>query len=442
MASHGAEDVGAPSNWLRSLATSGLLRFAILPLSAVCAVLTARITILSTGVEAYGYVNTVAMLFLIIPFADLGVGATVSNTVARRHAVPEGRAVMYRAILSSTRILIFVCFTLTVAILFLVFSETLGKWLDLPQHVALKGNTPIFLALFAFACSIPVSIGQRMLIGSGNNTLLAFSSLLAPITTLTYSYLCSLIERPPLYFAVGPALGIFLTNLFATWCATRILGISATEICFDVLRIKTHRGASVMDTAWPMCITGTAFTVIFFSHRLLLAKFSDATELATYALSVQLFFPAWSVIYMSGTILWSEFAGNKNNFQTWVQANTVLVAVSLCGAIGLYLVGPPVVRIMSPGNEHASGTVLLAFGVLLLVMGLDMTQTMLLVSAPELRIRAYWAVGVIAVFATLCVPAIRTGGGEGIIWLTAATFFAFQTLPNLVFGYRKLRSKA
>lgn len=429
-------------HWIKGMAQGGAVRMGVLPASAVCSVLTARVTISSTGLEAYGYVNTVAMLFHLLPFADLGVGVAVTNAVARRHRGPDGGEKAYLAVLGALRVLIVVCLFLIGAMALLVYSGLLTSWLGLPPYVAEGGETAMFVALATWSCAIPLSVGYRLLVGSGSNTILALGTIIAPVTTLLYSYGLHLVGGPDLLFAVGPALGILLTNLFSTACGVRTVPLPVKRVMKQLLRFREHPGGRVVDTAWPMLLITTAFAVTLYSHRVLLANLVAPEELAVYALVVQLFLPAWSVVKMSGTILWSEFASGQGLRKTWIRANVLLGAISVVGAAGLYVVGPVVVDIMSPDRDVVgSPSFLLAFGVLLIVMGVDAAQTMLLVSAPALRRRAGFAVAACLVFAGLCVPAIRYLGAEGIVWLTCATFFLLQTVPNFVAGYHSSRRR-
>lgn len=441
-----AESVAAAphkrQHWIKGMARGGAVRMAVLPASAVFSVLTARVTISSTGLEAYGYVNTVAMLFHLLPFADLGVGVAVTNAVARRHLGPDGGEKAYLAFLGALRVLIVVCLFLIGAMALLVYSGMLTSWLGLPPYVAEGGETAMFVALATWSCAIPLSLGYRLLVGNGDNTILALGTIIAPVTTLLYSYGLHLVGGPDLLFAVGPALGILLTNLFSTACGARAVRLPGKRLLQQLPRFREHPGGRVVDTAWPMLLITTAFAVTLYSHRVLLANLVDPKELAVYALVVQLFLPAWSVVRMSGTILWSEFASGRSLRRTWVRANILLGVVSVIGAAGLYVVGPLVVDIMSPDSDiTGSDSFFLAFGVLLIVMGVDLAQTMLLVSAPALRRRAGFAVAACVVFAGLCVPAIRYLGAEGIIWLTCATFFLLQAVPNFVAGHHSSRRR-
>ena len=67
------------------LLASGGARLVVLPVSAVCGLIGARLTTLAVGIDQFGAVMLVATLSQLLMFADLGAGAAVATGRAKAH---------------------------------------------------------------------------------------------------------------------------------------------------------------------------------------------------------------------------------------------------------------------------------------------------------------------------------------------------------------------
>src|SRR5207244_3949096 len=69
-----------------SMIRSGLARAVVLPITSVAALYTARIELGALGTSGFGILTLLLTITLLLPFADLGIGAAVTNAVAAHPA--------------------------------------------------------------------------------------------------------------------------------------------------------------------------------------------------------------------------------------------------------------------------------------------------------------------------------------------------------------------
>lgn len=67
---------------IRVVGKSFLTRGLTLPISLASGLLTTSIVVSEAGASAYGAISLISTLFMLIPFSDMGLGATVVTRVA------------------------------------------------------------------------------------------------------------------------------------------------------------------------------------------------------------------------------------------------------------------------------------------------------------------------------------------------------------------------
>lgn len=426
---------------LGQLLASGAIRLAVLPITALCTILTARLTIEVTGVGLYGYINTIALLFQLLPFADLGVGAGVSNSIARQSSSSRRRHKAEASLLGAFRVLFLSGFALSLIALLLAATGLLPQILGIPNEHRNESSPVILICLLTYFFAVPFSLGQRMLVGAGRSEILATIGVITPIAILAYTWAGSLMDIPDFYFAVGPSIALLLVNFLALGLGFRYARFSFRWLLTHLPRPRFAPGGPVFDTALPMLVVSALFAITMQSHRLLLANLSSAGELAAYALVAQLFFPAWSVIYMAGASLWPKFATNERRPRLWIQANLLLAGIGFAAAMGLIILGPLLVSVMSDSQLKPDYALFLSFGLLLFVLALHATQSNLLVSGKRLRARATMAIVTTLVFFPLAFLSIPSFGASGPVIASIVAYLFCQTVPGLYIGYKITRTE-
>ena len=163
------------------------------PVSTVASLGTTALVIRTTGAEVYAAIMLGGTIFTLMPFADLGAGALIVNTFARPRSPRAGR----RGV--SPRVFRLLLMSALVVGVIGWLGTSAWSWASL---LGMPGSGHVVDLATAwvvtlFALSIPLSIGNRMLVGSGRA---AVAILLAPvgsIVALLLSWLISSVGRGP-----------------------------------------------------------------------------------------------------------------------------------------------------------------------------------------------------------------------------------------------------
>ncbi|WP_314214304.1 hypothetical protein [Pseudarthrobacter equi] len=409
---------------------------AVLPITAAASILTAKITIEASGAQVYGYINTIALLFQLLPFADFGVGAPVTSAVARRGLSRRAQATCRTTLQRALRVLVLSSGALSVVVVLLAIFRLWPTMLGIPPEHAETANSAACVSICIFLLAVPAGLGQRILIGAGKSKTFSLIGVVLPLTVLTYTYLASLLELEPLFFAIGSSLAVFVTNAIAFVLGLKAIDLSFRETVGQIFRSQDRKRSPLFDAAGPMLITTITSALAIQGHRLLLAHFGTPEELTQYSLIAQLYFPIWSVVYMSSTVLWPHFSRSEQQPGLWLKSNLLLMAVGLSGAAGLVLVGPVVVRLIAGEDLTVPTAIYYWFAVWLIVAALNSTQAMLLTRPSRIRLQALLSTLMLLTSVPLSIGLAPTIGAAAPVAGTAIAIVFCQLVPGLLAGLR------
>lgn len=426
--------------WASTLVSTAGLRLATLPITAGLSVVTAAVAVRHTGADAYGYVSLVAQITFLLPFADLGLGAAVTRSVARCSAGVEPWRDAFSLIRRSALILSGIG---SVGILVVIGCGLGGVWSALfaaPSRYSHDVDLTTTLTLSIFFALLPLALGQRVLIGQGRAGLLVVLGLIPPLGNLFFVLCAGALGAPPMTLALGTACGSIVTVVaFASFALVpRLGGIWSHSSDPGSARNVTSR---VLMSAAPMLIAALGMAATVQSGRLVLASVATPRELTEYSLAFQLYLPLYSVLYMASTVLWSKFAVQLDR-RAWIGAILTLTLLGLFAGLGFVFVGPLLVELISSGTVRLSLPVAASFGVLLLVQGFHATQAMLLTTPRGLWVQATGSV--LAGLLTIPLSILLSGqvGVAGPSWSAAAAITALLAIPSVfVARARVLREK-
>jgi O-antigen/teichoic acid export membrane protein len=141
------------------------VRALTLPVAVVAGLLAARITVSTLGVDGYALFALVVGLAALNPIGDLGVGAAVTDAVARRRDLgPDG---VQQVLRTSLRVL---CVAALIVALTAWTLAALGSWaplLGVPP--SLDVEVAVAISLTAFAALLLVGLSYRVLLGAERN---------------------------------------------------------------------------------------------------------------------------------------------------------------------------------------------------------------------------------------------------------------------------------
>ncbi|TQL54511.1 polysaccharide biosynthesis protein [Subtercola boreus] len=292
---------------LASVGSTAVAKVAVMALSGILGIITSRMIIHSFGTEAYAQYGLLASFPTLLPFADLGIAAVVINAVAGS-ASPRTDDFVRRTITTAFRILI-VSGAIMIAVG--VVITALGWWPALLGNglIADGGSLAAFACLAIFGLVIPLTVGQRVLVGLGKtNVQVASQSVVAPFMFLAIGALVLLAVPAGTYLAVISYVGNALVSVICLFLAARVLKPQIGAAIREIPHIRSYRGVSAIGLAWPMLLQMIALPIALQTGRLLLSQIGTPQQLAEYNLSSQLFQIVLQTTAAAGLAMWPIYA--------------------------------------------------------------------------------------------------------------------------------------
>ncbi|MGY1740215.1 MULTISPECIES: lipopolysaccharide biosynthesis protein [unclassified Blastococcus] len=421
---------------LRNLA----LRFAVIPVSAVCGLASARIVITDYGLAIFGVASLIGTLLLLVPFLDLGLGAAVMDRAARMDRGPNmaqwiGKAIRWLFVVGALLLLL----------------SVLQYWTDIADSIlgdastVIDGRTVFGGWLAILAVTLPASLGQRLLIGAGQTHLATVvSAVTAPVGLLIVAA-AAIIEAPAELVVLAVPIALGLTSMLGLALGLRGVAVSWIDVLYAVRRGRGQKELKLGSVAVPMFAISIGLPIVFESHRLLLAHMSSLAALAAYSLIAQLYAPLWSSVSSGGMSLWHGFASmtdeGRNPARQWRNA---FVTLSITGAVlaaTLVAFADIGVHLISGAQADADYGVVWAFAVLLMLQSVHLTSGMFLTDALGLRMQAR-SVTVMAITSLgLGLLITPVAGAAGPIWASSAALLVCQLAPCLLAVRSRLRRR-
>lgn len=415
---------------LRKVGAAVVSRLITFPLTASATLLTTYLLISKYGPIEYGLIALVSSLFLLLPFADLGLGAPVVNvfadqnvTLAAKFSVAD-RVTKILAMLS----LLLMVLLIVMYVLRFPWHRLLGVSVFNPDLF----NLSTTLAVGIFACAIPFSVGQRMLTGQGRAHIgIAMLAVAAPVS-LAFTWLIIASSAAPILAAIGPPLGIFVSSVFAYFVAVRQ---SPGSRLAGVLRTPAAP-RTLLKSGLPMLVIMISIPVAFQSHRIIISHLAAPVALAAYSVCVQLYNPVWSFISAGSSALWPIFGNLRSRREnpSRVFGLSVLAFATLGGVVAAAFVvlGGWAARLISGATVDPSYLLLVGFATMLAVQALQQVPGSFLTDDRGLRFQAHCAVLMALVSIVAGVTLTPALGAVGPPLATAFAVLFMQFLPGMV----------
>jgi O-antigen/teichoic acid export membrane protein len=414
----------------RSIVLGTVFRIVGTPLVAVIALANTAIIVQHTGEAVFGLVSLVSTLSLLLPFADLGIGAVVTSACSKGGPIgQDGLAVA--TVQRAARMLCLVAVGLIGVAAVVMATDSWGPLLGTTSGP--DDRFAVTVAVWLIALSIPAGLGLRILIGLDQNPLAVLLTMANAIFTLAITFVLMGADVAPIWYAVSGAGGVLVGNCIATVVALRRSGIGAL-----VFRppAKQYRSSRLLAGSLWMFVASVGLPLGLQSHRLILSHVSTAAELSRYALMAQVYGLGWMVFSTAGMALWPVFVKRRTDIEAsrslWLKSTAMFFAVALVGGAVLIAAGPWATSLISNGELVASRQVAIAFAALLVVQCFHLPAGMMLTLPHEAR----WQSLCIVVMGTISVAlGIWWGqlwGGAGVVAAAAVAVAAAQILPDLL----------
>ena len=329
---------------------TALAKVVVMSVAGAFGLINTRLIISHFGTDAYAQYGLLATFPNLMPFTDLGIGAVILNAVAGSSDLPHD-AVVRRTLTTALRVLL--CSALVIATTGVVLG-LLGLWPTLLGAKLMEGGgSTVTLCLVVYAAALPLSLGQRVVVGMGRSTTQVLSQgVVSP--ALTCMLLVAIVTR----FDAGNAVSVmsYVANTLVSgicvvvaWRATRPLLADALR---DVPRLRRVRGVRIVDTAGPSLVQSLIIPIAFQTDRLLLSHLGGDQPLAQYNLAAQLFNLLTQTVAVTGVAMWPHFAKARADGRVESPFGAAATFAALGGGLGLAmaLVAPWAAHVLSSGK--------------------------------------------------------------------------------------------
>lgn len=430
------------TGWMDALAVApwGLLggakaalaaRILTVPATALVSVAAAPLIIAEFGSQGFAVYSLIVGLVYMLPARDLGVGAAMTDAVARREIL--GSESLVRVLVTSFR-------TLTVAscmVLLVGLSGAIaGVWsiaLGLGRSSVVDWAAAAALASLAITL-LPAS-SHRVLLGAHRNATSIYLQagggfvLLAVLVMVVTLHL-------PLWVAVSAwGLGSLVAGLGGMYIAQHSLAIPLWEALRRAAR-RGDAGARIRHMAVPMVVITIALPLAYQSDRIVLSWFSSLDDVAEYSLVAPLFAAALAVIGAAGQSLWPVFAERRDHGKEALGAVLSLEGLFFVGgaaaAVGLVVLGTPVTRFMGSGQVEPDIDVLVSFGLVIVAQAVWYPLAMFLTSPQDMRFQAWLHVVMLLGNLGLSIPLALVWGAAGPPTASALAVVVTLWIPGVL----------
>jgi O-antigen/teichoic acid export membrane protein len=364
-----------------------VVRAATMPVAALAGLLAARVTVSTLGVDGYALFALVVGLAALNPVGDLGVGAAVTDAVARRHEL--GADGVERVLRTSLRVLVVV--SVALAVTAWAFAA-LGSWatlLGVPPSRDVE--VAVATALTLFAVGLPLGLSSRVLLGAERNDIALAYQGSSGVLALLIILLASAAHAPLWAYVAAPSAATALAAAAAWPMASAASGLALSGVARSAA-VRARAGTRIGHLAWPMMVIMAALPIAYQSDRLLLSHFSTLHQVAIYSLGGQLYGFFFGLVGAAGMSLWPIFARRRAHQPiSRHELIRLMVVFALVGALlaaAIVAIGPWVAQFVSKGEIHVGYDVFAAFGILLVVQASWVPIGMLLTDRDGLRFQA------------------------------------------------------
>jgi O-antigen/teichoic acid export membrane protein len=428
---------------VRSVGKSAVVKFVLLPVSAVLGILITRVIVDNYGIEAFAQYGLLVTIGTLLPFADLGMAAAVMNAVAE---APDPKSDLHvrRTITTATRMLIISGSVLFAAV---VLVSLVGGWSTILGDGLLPDGGAVAAAICVamIAITLPIGIGQRILTALGRNHItVLLVGLQSPIVLLTLLLFVRTDLDLGAYVAVIPYVATFVISALAVVFAARRIRPTLGLAIRDVRRPRQVPGTTVFDVAWPMLIQMIALPIAMQSDRLVLSHLTDSRELGRYNLAAQMFLPIWQITSAAGVALWPVFARARSSAEkapSPVALSVGFGALASIAALSIAIVSPFLADVASGGQIEIPIELVVVFAALMVLQAAKYPLGMYLTDAAGLRYQAKMILLMLPVNLGLSLALASRFGAVGPV---VGSFFGvgvFQLTANLLYVRRRIRTE-
>jgi O-antigen/teichoic acid export membrane protein len=427
------------------LARSALAKFGASAISAAASLIVVKLIVGHYGVEAYAQYGLLVAIATALPFADLGMSAAVINAVSSSGNVRSDELVR-RTLISALRVLIASAATITTIATIITAA---GWWPTIlgPGASYSEGtiSQTMLTCISLFAVSVPLAIGQRVLVGLGQNHVQVWiQCLMNPIVAALLAIGIAIEVPGGGYAAVLAYSASGIVAAISLALAGYKLGAPASQaVLLAVFRVRAVRGVRVMNVGLPMLVQMVALPIALQSDRILLSHYATVSDLAAYMFAFQVFNLIIQLASSAGMALWPMFAKARRDGEV-ISPIKYSVVFGLGGVLGsgvIALLLPAASRFIADGLIVLDPVLITGFVLFVGLQAAKVPLGMYMTDARGLRYQAAPIVLMVPLNIGISVLLIETLGVAGPVLSGAVTVALCQVAPPILYVMKDLRKR-
>ncbi|WP_314168422.1 polysaccharide biosynthesis protein [uncultured Actinomyces sp.] len=434
-----APSPGSSSGSWAPVRRAAMAKVVVMGAAGVFGLINTRLIIGHFGSDAYAQYGLLATFPSLMPFTDLGIGAVILNAVAGSSDLHHD-AVVRRVLTTAIRVLL--SFALIIATVGVVLG-LLGLW---PSLLGAKlmdgGGVTATLCLLVYAAALPLSVGQRVVVGMGRSATQVISQgIVSP--ALTCMLLLAVVTRLEAGNSV-PVMSYVANTFVSIICivvAWRATGPLLGEALRDVPRLRRARGVKIIDTAAPSLLQSLVIPIAFQTDRLLLSHRGVGQALAQYQLAQQLFGLLTQTVAVTGIAMWPHFAKARaqGRIESPFRAAGAFAGLGAGLGLALLVVTPWVTPFLSDGKFELPMTLLVANVANVVVEAAKQPLGMYMTDPRGLRAQVVPVLVVVVMNLALSWVLIPPLGAAGPLIGSVVSVIVCQLVPYSLWVARDLR---
>lgn len=416
------------SVWRRVTSAAGA-RLGVMVVGGILGIVSSRLILGNFGVDAFAQYGLLNGLRMLLPFADLGMGAVVLNAISESDD-PRHDERVRASLTTAMRVLVLTGLIITTLATVLL---ALGAWPTILGDGLMDGGELIAtLCLVVFALSLPLAIGSRVLVGSGRNTLqIVLLGLVSPLFVGALVVLVAIGKSNGNEIALISYIATSVTGVLCLVVAARLIDPSLLIAIRRVPQLRRHRGIRIRDTAGPALAIAMATPIAMQTDRLFLSHLTDRTELATYNFATQIFGMVLQAILAAGLSLWPHFARARSTgkVESPFPVAAGFLGVALALGLGLIVVMPLFEKWVAKNLLEVGVWLMVAYLGLIAVQAVHYPLGMYMTSPAGLKFQVLPVFAMVLVNVALTWWLVLRLGAAGPVLASAIALFVCQVLP-------------
>ncbi|NLC99137.1 MAG: polysaccharide biosynthesis protein [Actinomycetales bacterium] len=409
--------------------------------TGVLGIFSSRLILGNFGIDAYAQYGMLNGLRMLLPFADLGMAAVVLNAISESDN-PKSDERVLTTLTTTFRLLIISGLVIAIASVTLML---LGLWPAILGNGLMAGGELIAtLCLVVFGLSLPLSLGSRILIGSGKNTLqIVILGLVSPMFVAALSVLVAIGESSGNEIALLSYVATSITGLICLIVAGRLISPALKKAAWRIPKFRKYPSIRILNTAGPALAISMATPIAMQTDRLFLSHMAERVDVATYNFASQIFSLILQTVVAAGLALWPFFAKARTQGRVTspFPISGAFMVTALAMGAGIVMLMPLFERWVAMNLLQVEPLLMIGFVSFVAVQALFYPLNMYMTTPAGLKFQVIPVFIMVITNVALTWYFVQWLGAAGPVLASVIAIFVCQVIPSLLWIRRDLKRR-